>query len=75
MNQTARGLGITIKTVENLQSRLFRKLEARNRAQAVAIAHARGLLDRGPDVVVSQPADGGHALCAVDDELPINEES
>jgi DNA-binding CsgD family transcriptional regulator len=32
------------KTVENLQRSLFRKLGVRNRAQAVAVAHARGLL-------------------------------
>ena len=44
MKQTARDLGIAPKTVENLQGRLFRKLGARNRAQAVARAHALGLL-------------------------------
>jgi DNA-binding NarL/FixJ family response regulator len=44
VKQTARGLGIAMKTVENLQSRMFRKLEARNRAHAVTIAHRLGLL-------------------------------
>lgn len=44
VKQTARDLGIAPKTVENLQGRLFRKLAARNRAQAVARAHALGLL-------------------------------
>ena len=44
VKQTARSLGIAVKTVENLQGRLFRKLGVRNRAQAVAAAHARGLL-------------------------------
>jgi DNA-binding NarL/FixJ family response regulator len=44
VKQTARDLGISPKTVENLQGRLFRKLGARNRAQAVARAHALGLL-------------------------------
>ena len=44
VKQTARTLGISVKTVENLQTRLFRKLDVRNRAQAVAVAHARGLL-------------------------------
>lgn len=44
VKQTARGLGISAKTVENLQSRLFRKLDVRNRAQAFAQAHAMGLL-------------------------------
>ncbi|HEX9342017.1 MAG TPA: LuxR C-terminal-related transcriptional regulator [Actinomycetota bacterium] len=46
VKQTARALGISVKTVENLQRRLFRKLGVRNRAQAVAAAHARGLLCR-----------------------------
>jgi DNA-binding NarL/FixJ family response regulator len=44
VKQTARGLGISPKTVENLQSRLFRKLGVRNRAQAVARAHGLALL-------------------------------
>jgi DNA-binding NarL/FixJ family response regulator len=44
VKQTARALGISAKTVENLQSRLFRKLEVRNRAQAVARVHALALL-------------------------------
>jgi DNA-binding NarL/FixJ family response regulator len=44
VKETARALGISAKTVENLQGRLFRKLSVRNRAQAVAAAHARGLL-------------------------------
>ena len=44
VKQTARSLGIAAKTVENLQGRLFRKLGVRNRAQAVAAAHSRGLL-------------------------------
>ena len=45
ISQTARALGIAPKTVENLQSRMFRKLDVRNRAQAVAHAHAAGWLD------------------------------
>lgn len=44
IKQTARKLGITVKTVQNLQSRLFTKLEARNRSQAITRAHALGLL-------------------------------
>ena len=48
VKQTARELGISPKTVENLQGRLFRKLGARNRAQAVARGHALGLLDAAP---------------------------
>lgn len=53
VKQTARSLGIAMKTVENLQSRMFRKLGARNRAHAVTIAHRLGLLDS-----VEQPATG-----------------
>lgn len=45
VKQTARALGIATKTVENLQTRLFRKLGVRNRAQAVGRAHSLGLLD------------------------------
>lgn len=44
IKQTARSLGISEKTVQNLQSRLFNKLRARNRAQAVTRAHELGLL-------------------------------
>ena len=44
VKQTARALGIAPKTVENLQSRLFRKLGASNRAHAVLLAHRFGLL-------------------------------
>jgi two-component system nitrate/nitrite response regulator NarL len=45
VRQTARSLGIAAKTVENTQARLFRKLGARNRAGALATAHALGLLE------------------------------
>jgi DNA-binding NarL/FixJ family response regulator len=44
VKQTARGLGVAPKTVENLQSRLFAKLHVRNRAQAIRRAYALGLL-------------------------------
>lgn len=44
IKQTARSLGISEKTVQNLQSRLFNKLRARNRAQAITRAHELGLL-------------------------------
>jgi DNA-binding NarL/FixJ family response regulator len=44
IRQTARLLGIAPKTVENIQTRLFRKLGVRNRAGAVAVANAFGLL-------------------------------
>jgi DNA-binding CsgD family transcriptional regulator len=55
VKQTALALGIAPKTVENTQSRLFRKLGARNRAQAALICHEHGLLDpadTAPDAVV-----------------------
>lgn len=58
VKQTARTLGISPKTVENLQSKLFTKLDARNRAQAVSHAHNLGLLGEGGDL--------GHEL----DDLP-----
>jgi DNA-binding NarL/FixJ family response regulator len=43
--QTARQLGISIRTVENLQSNLFRKLRVHSRAAALVAAHELGLLD------------------------------
>jgi DNA-binding NarL/FixJ family response regulator len=55
IRQTARALGIAPKTVENIQTRLFRKLGVRNRAAALAVADALGLL---PDV---SPAAAGSA--------------
>jgi DNA-binding NarL/FixJ family response regulator len=55
IRQTARALGISPKTVENIQTRLFRKLGVRNRAAAFAVADALGLL---PDL---PPAAAGSA--------------
>lgn len=49
VRQTARALGIAAKTVENTQSRLYRKLGARNRSGALVAAHALGLLELGAD--------------------------
>jgi len=43
--QTARQLGISVRTVENLQGNLFRKLRVHSRAAAVAAARDLGLLD------------------------------
>lgn len=43
--QTARMLGISIRTVENLQSNLFKKLRVHSRAAALIAAHDLGLLD------------------------------
>lgn len=57
VKQTARALVISAKTVENLQSRLFRKLGARNRAQAVLVGHRLGLLGEAtPTPGASAPA-------------------
>ena len=44
IRQTARALGIAPKTVENVQTRLFRKLGVRNRSGALSVADAFGLL-------------------------------
>jgi DNA-binding NarL/FixJ family response regulator len=51
VRQTARALGIAIKTVENIQARLFRKLGARNRMDTLTIADAMGLVKRAEDLV------------------------
>jgi DNA-binding NarL/FixJ family response regulator len=59
VKQTARHLGITVKTVENIQRRLLRKLGARNRADALMRAHRLGVLtepeaaDSGADVALA----------------------
>jgi DNA-binding NarL/FixJ family response regulator len=58
VKQTARTLGIAPKTVENLQSRLFRKLGVRNRAQAVALAHSLGLIPFADAASAAAPPDG-----------------
>lgn len=57
VKQTSRALSIASKTVENLQSRLFRRLGVRNRAQAVAVAHELGLLPVDP-AMRATPAGG-----------------
>jgi DNA-binding NarL/FixJ family response regulator len=44
VRQTARRLGIAVKTVENIQVHLFRKLGVHNRAEALAAAYSLGLL-------------------------------
>ena len=48
IRQVARQLGIAPKTVENVQTRLFRKLGVRNRSGALAVADAFGLLPEHP---------------------------
>jgi DNA-binding CsgD family transcriptional regulator len=47
VRQTARALGIALKTVENAQGHLFRKLGVHNRAAALAKAYSLGLLQPG----------------------------
>jgi two-component system nitrate/nitrite response regulator NarL len=66
VRQTARALGIAAKTVENTQSRLYRKLGARNRSGALVAAHALGLLELGelgadtiPETALTTPHQGG----------------
>ena len=44
IRRTAQVLGIAPKTVENIQTRLFRKLGVRNRSGALAVADAFGLV-------------------------------
>src|SRR4029077_10378356 len=55
IRQTAQALGIAPKTVENIQTRLFRKLGVRNRSGALAVADALGLL-AGPATAQAWPA-------------------
>jgi DNA-binding NarL/FixJ family response regulator len=55
IRQTARLLGIAPKTVENIQTRLFRKLGVRNRAGAVAVANVFGLLPATPSASSFSP--------------------
>jgi DNA-binding NarL/FixJ family response regulator len=56
VRQTARALGIAAKTVENTQSRLYRKLGARNRSGALVAAHALGLLELIPEQALGPPS-------------------
>ncbi len=44
VRQTARSLGIAVKTVENTQSLLFRRLGVHNRVEALSVAYSMGLL-------------------------------
>jgi DNA-binding CsgD family transcriptional regulator len=55
LRETARTLGIAVKTVANAQSHLFRKLGAHNRPSALVAAHARGLLPDPPPAPASRP--------------------
>jgi two-component system, NarL family, nitrate/nitrite response regulator NarL len=58
VRQTARALGIAAKTVENTQSRLYRKLGARNRSGALVAAHALGLLELNGDSTIPEQSLG-----------------
>lgn len=49
IRQTARALGISPKTVENIQTGLFRKLGVRNRAEAFTVVDGLGLLPDPPN--------------------------
>ncbi|HEX4816994.1 MAG TPA: LuxR C-terminal-related transcriptional regulator, partial [Nonomuraea sp.] len=48
VRQTAKVLGISVKTVENIQARLFAKLAVRNRAESLAVAYELGLMPGEP---------------------------
>jgi two-component system, NarL family, nitrate/nitrite response regulator NarL len=61
IRQTARLLGIAPKTVENIQTHLFRKLGVRNRAGAVAVASALGMLPAASTGSRRAPATSGAA--------------
>jgi DNA-binding NarL/FixJ family response regulator len=50
VRQTARSLGIALKTVENTQGHLFRKLGVHNRAEALAAAYSLGLLQPDSEI-------------------------
>ncbi len=58
IRQAARVLGIAPKTVENVQTRLFRKLGVRNRSGAFAVADAFGMLPAAAPLSARDP--GGH---------------
>ena len=45
MKQTARILGISVRTVENTRARLFKKLNCRNSTHALSRAHELGLTE------------------------------
>jgi DNA-binding NarL/FixJ family response regulator len=55
IRQTGRALGIAAKTVENVQTGLFRKLGVHNRPAALAAAEALGLLPTAVGSLESRP--------------------
>jgi len=58
IRRTAQVLGIAPKTVENVQTRLFRKLGVRNRSGALAVADAFGLLPATAPAPAWSPREG-----------------
>lgn len=54
--QIARGLGLSQRTIREHLTRLYSKLEVRNRAAAVAAGFRLGLLAPGPAAVVGAPS-------------------
>jgi DNA-binding NarL/FixJ family response regulator len=46
VRQSAHAMGIAVKTVENTQARLFRKLGTRNRSETLLRAYELGLIDQ-----------------------------
>lgn len=74
IRQTARSLGISAKTVENTQARLFRKLGVRNRLEALTTADALGLIDRAivpVDEGASQPGQPSAHLPVTANQRPV----
>jgi two-component system nitrate/nitrite response regulator NarL len=55
VRQTARTLGIAVKTVENTQSRMFRKLGTHNRVGSLRVAHSLGLIEEQEPVIPAAP--------------------
>jgi DNA-binding NarL/FixJ family response regulator len=55
VRQTARALGIAVKTVENTQSRMFRKLGTHNRVGSLRVAHSLGLIEAVDPVTPAAP--------------------
>ncbi|MCU7727768.1 LuxR C-terminal-related transcriptional regulator [Actinoplanes sp. KI2] len=51
VRQTARALGIAVKTVENTQARMFRKLGTHNRVGSLRVAHSLGLVETEEPVI------------------------
>jgi DNA-binding CsgD family transcriptional regulator len=55
VQQTARALGISAKTVENIQARLFRKPGTHTRSDTLTMAYRLGLLEPVADADARRP--------------------